>query len=343
MAITKFLDPAQMPARTQDQQTFDNLMAAFMQLLPSWGAEANALAANLNSIAAGGAYAIPFKFDTGLTQLADPGSGKMRLDNANVNIATSLTVSTASAGGNAVNGYVQSAVISTSAVKATVKISSLDGTRYAVYDITSISSGTGYNTLSLTFRSTPGAASPFISGETLMLFFDRIGDKGDTGNASMVLLGSTVVSSAVAAVNYLTIYGSGYDKYIIDLQNVRSTQSTGDTLNFQLAKAGAIDAAAVYGYATGSGVNVVNTATSSLALTLTTFTGSLIVKDANGTYYKPMDLRGVGYSGSASNQINAVDVPGVYEAVNAVTGFRLYFTAGSIASGTVRVYGVKNT
>lgn len=51
MAISVFLDPAQMPGRTQDQTTFDNLMAQYFQNLPTFSAQINATATSINAAA----------------------------------------------------------------------------------------------------------------------------------------------------------------------------------------------------------------------------------------------------------------------------------------------------
>lgn len=194
MTITALTDPAQLPSQDDDQQTFDNKMAAMIRNFPLRAQQENELAANLNSIAAGGAYAIPFKFDTALTQLADPGAGKLRLNTAALDQATSITLSTYNASSQLANAYEQSMAESSSAVKGHIRISSLDGSRYAVYAINSMTANTagGYNAFGITHKS---SANPvFSANELLMLSFTRTGDKGDKGDngfSNMVVIRST--------------------------------------------------------------------------------------------------------------------------------------------------------
>jgi hypothetical protein len=69
MAITTLLDPALLPARTMDQDTFNAAMAYLMTNLPTWGAQTNAIQSNLNSIAAGGAYALPYTFSSSASEV----------------------------------------------------------------------------------------------------------------------------------------------------------------------------------------------------------------------------------------------------------------------------------
>lgn len=166
-------------------QAFNQKAAAMVLAQKAIIPQLNAALAQFNAALAGGAYAIPFVFSTA-TVASDPGAGYMRLDNANVANASQLLLSTSSAAQKAVNAYVQGAMQSSSFAKATVRISSLDGSRYVVYKSTGITSPTGaYNVLSLLFVSSPGAN--FVSGETLMVFFQPTGDKGDTSAATPVL------------------------------------------------------------------------------------------------------------------------------------------------------------
>jgi hypothetical protein len=180
MPVNTFLDVSQMPARTQDQQTFDNLMGAFMQKLPTFGAEVNALAAALNAIAAGGAYAIPYVFDT-TTADADPGNGKLRLDSATQTSATTVRLDLLSNGLGDVTSILDRFDASTSAVKGSIRmVKQGDVTKWLTFDITARATATGYRNITLT-NGVGSSAAPFANGDAVMLFFQRNGDKGDTG------------------------------------------------------------------------------------------------------------------------------------------------------------------
>lgn len=221
--ITTFLDPAQLPGRTQEQKTFDTAVAYVMQNWPTWGAEVNATwaafnaaLAGVNAIAAGGAYAIPFVYSSNVT-VADPGARYMRLDNASPYSAGQLVLSTTSAAGKAITQLVGGAMSSTNSSKASIRISSLDGDRYVVYRATAIALPTAaYIVLAVSAVSSQGAN--FINGETLLMFVQPSGDKGDKGDAgqgaftNMVVLRSTQSWSAPAGKTLakITVVDGGY-------------------------------------------------------------------------------------------------------------------------------------
>jgi hypothetical protein len=189
MAISTFLDPTQMPARTQDQQTFDNLMAAFMQKLPTFGAEVNATAALINSLAAGGAYAIPVVFST-LTADADPSStgvaGMLRLDNATQSSATTIRVDLLNSASQDVSPIVNTFADSTSVVKGHIRlVKQGDASKWLQFAVTGMASPTGYRNVSVTPMS-GSSASPFANNDALMLFFQRTGDAGATGPVNTI-------------------------------------------------------------------------------------------------------------------------------------------------------------
>lgn len=178
--ITELLDPAQMPNQDQDQQTFDNLWAGVLRALPNWGAQANTLAASLNALAAGGAYAIPYTFDTA-TADADPGSGKLRLDNVTQTSATTIRLDLISNGIGDVTSIVDRFDASTSIIKGAIRlVKQGDVTKWLTFDITARAAPTGYRNITLT-NAAGSSTSPFVNGDALTLLFQRNGDKGDTG------------------------------------------------------------------------------------------------------------------------------------------------------------------
>lgn len=179
--ITTFLDTAQMPGRAQDQQTFDNLMAAVMQNFPKWGSEVNATFGAFNAGMAGGAYAIPYIFDSA-TADADPTAGKLRLDNATQNAATTLRLDTTSSGIGDVTSILDRFDASTSTIKGSIRlVKQGDLTKWLTFDVTARAAPTGYRNITVT-NTGGSAASPFVNGDAVLLYFQRTGDKGDAGN-----------------------------------------------------------------------------------------------------------------------------------------------------------------
>jgi hypothetical protein len=179
--ITVFLDPAQMPARTQDQATFEALMAAFFVNLPTFGAQFNAGVAAFNAAAAGLAYAIPYTIDLSGTSDIDPGAGKLRFDNATQNLATTLRLDLLGTGNVDYTSMIDTFDSSTSVVKGSIRIVKQgDATKQLLYDVTARSAPGGYRDISVTPKWST-SANPFVNGDAVLLFFQRNGDKGDTG------------------------------------------------------------------------------------------------------------------------------------------------------------------
>jgi hypothetical protein len=140
----------------------------------------NAALANLNSIAAGGAYAIPYTFDSA-TGDADPGAGKLRLDNATQNAATTIRLDTTISGIGDVTNILDRFDASTSTVKGSIRLAKQgDITKWLTFDVTARAAPTGYRNITVT-NAVGSSANPFITGDDLMLFFQRTGDKGDLG------------------------------------------------------------------------------------------------------------------------------------------------------------------
>jgi hypothetical protein len=192
MTITTFLDPTQMPSQDDDQIPFDNKMAAVLRGLPTFGAEVNATAANLNSIAAGGAYAIPYTWGLGVNSAIgfDVG-GKIALGNGADNNATNVApanatiicVDTKDSGGLPVSASLVSTTAGNASVlKGHIRVVKVGEpskwARFAVKDFGLNSALYGTFFVNFIESSVP---NPFAAGDAVMLFFQRTGDKGDTG------------------------------------------------------------------------------------------------------------------------------------------------------------------
>lgn len=180
MAITTLLDPALLPGRTMDQDTFNAAMAYLMTNLPIWGQQTNALQATLNSLAAGGAYALPYTFSSSASEV-DPGSGKLGLSSTPQTSSVALRVNTTNSAGVDSLSLLNDFNASTSSVTGTVRLQKVgDPSKWLVFAVTAAVQYTGYMRLTVIGRG-GSAASPFVAGDSLMLFFQRTGDKGDTG------------------------------------------------------------------------------------------------------------------------------------------------------------------
>jgi hypothetical protein len=340
--ITKLLSG--LPFRTMDKKAFNQAMATLMTDLPAWGAEVNALASNLNSIAAGGAYAIPYKYQSGV---GAPAGGLVVGNLSPLNTSTVLWIDTKDARGIAVSTLLNAMAASTSAVKGHIRLQKMsDPLVWAAFAVTAYAQDAG-GLFGITSVQFLGGSSndPFAGGEAVMLFFQRTGDKGDVGlGGALTLLSTDTIGSPIANLDRLTAFSSTYDKYTIEVEGIASSVSN-KALLLNLAKAGAVDAAAVYWNPQANGATLNGgTATNSLQLTPagdSSFNLTIEVRNVNAASVKSIGVRGTLFNASA--QFVAVLAEGMYGFSSAVTGFRLSFSGANISGGIVRVYGHRNT
>lgn len=344
--ITELLDPAQMPNQDMDQLTFDALWAAVLRALPNWGRQVNEMAAGISSLADGSAYALTYLADLSSTTDADPTAGKLRFNNATQAAATALYLDLLGADTTSYTSILDQFDASTSAVKGQIRlVKQGDPSKFLTFDVTGRTTATGYRKLAVTNTSS-SSASPFGPGDAILLKFTRNGDRGDagpTGSSGYQLLASATISSAVANVDFLSIFTSGFDRYVIDLQGL--TLSSAAAIRLQLAKAGAVDAAAVYGtVASGSGTGDYATSTSFTASsTAGHVTLTMDIRNANSiSGQKGFSSRGMYQNPGISPPYYSAAYDGVYLGANTVTGFRLSCSS-TFTAGTIRVFGVKNT
>jgi len=350
MAITTLLDPALLPARTMDQDTFNAAMAYLMTNMPIWGMQTNALQANLNSIAYGGAYAMPYTFSSSASEV-DPGSGKLGLSSTPQSSSIALRVNLTSSAGVDMTSLLNDFGASTSSVPGTVRLQKVgDTTKWLVFNVTSVVDYTGYKRINVTFRG-GSSASPFVAGDALILSFQRTGDKGDQGvagnSSNLILVGSYTVSTAVAAINFLSLFTSTYDKYIIEIQGM--TASAAATLRMRMAQAGVSQANSVYihQYSSSAGISTGNTSFQLTPANVATAANSALscsieVRNVNAASPSSITANGGAMSDTGST-FYPMDTYGLYAGSAACSGFTLFMSSGNITAGIVRVFGVKNT
>jgi hypothetical protein len=171
------------PNRSMAQSIFTTTMDAFLAALPTFQSEANVLGAAISSFFSGYPYAIPLTFST-TTADADPGAGKLRLNNATQTSATAAYVDNLSGTGADMTALLDSFDDSTTTVKGMLRlISGNDPTKFLVYAVTgTVVDGTGYRKLTLTYVTGSGA-NPFANNDAIVLTFARSGDQGIQGNS----------------------------------------------------------------------------------------------------------------------------------------------------------------
>jgi hypothetical protein len=154
---------------------FNRKAAALVLAQKAMVPQLNSAIGNLNSIAAGGAYSIPFTFSTSGAgnggKLTWPGySGSIYFDTTDsrgVNVTSLLGALLTS---------------SSSAIKGSLRICKMtDPGSWILLDITGYTQFALYGTATTIFVGSVGSIVP---GDPIMVFLQRTGDKGDTGPMS---------------------------------------------------------------------------------------------------------------------------------------------------------------
>lgn len=349
--ITALTDPARLPNQLQDQQTFDTNNAYMIDMYPERARQENALAADMMDmvaqmavIAAGGAFAIPYVFDSTTTD-ADPGAGKLRLSSATQNAATVMRLDLTSAGQDYTT-LIDTFDDSSSAVKGSIRlVKQGDITKWMTFNLTALAMPSGYRNLTVVCTDS-STTSPFTNGDALMLSFQRTGDKGDKPlGGAMVCLASATIAN-VSTINYLSLFTSEYDHYLIDFSEYLLSAGSA-ILYMRLAIAGAAYAGATH---TGSPVGNSSDPTTGAATALA-LSGAL-ASGANSPGVS-VDL----FNTSSNNSPTIARISGIHRGPSAfdtkdglmmvnvnsiITGFQLYASTGVIAAGKLRVYGYRN-
>jgi hypothetical protein len=200
--ITVFLDPTLLPSRTQDQPTFDVAMSYLVSNFPVFGAQFNAGVASFNAAAAGTAYAIPYTLSSSTVD-GDPTAGLIRLVGSGSQSATTvIDADLLAVGGADYTTILDTFDDSTSTIKGTIRlVKAGDPSKFLVFSVTGMSSPAGYRSISVAGIG-GSAASPFVGGDLLLLFFQRTGDAGPPG--TILRRSATATSTATLTPNATT-------------------------------------------------------------------------------------------------------------------------------------------
>ena len=192
---------------------------------------------------AAGPSPIDYTWDTG-TSAADPGSGKVRANNATLSSATAIYINETDRLGNNLATYIQTWDDSTTTAKGVLQIvDTATPANRAYFTVTgSVTDNGTYDTLTVTYLS---GVTSFSAGNVALLFY-RTGDKGADG------AGTGDVSSS--------------SNFTADNRLVRTDRPTTDNKNVQQSGITVDDSNNVSGVGTlASGANTI-TAASSTAL-----------------------------------------------------------------------------
>jgi len=120
----------------------------------------------------------PYQWDTGTTA-ADPGSGKLRLNNANPASTTTIYMSDTTSAGGSMTNIINSWDTSTSTIKGRLRFSEEGSAQnFQEYFVTAVSDSGSYFTITVTYINHSGS---FTNGDSLAVLYVDKGDVGETG------------------------------------------------------------------------------------------------------------------------------------------------------------------
>ena len=348
--ITALTDPARLPNQLQDQQTFDTNNAYMIDMYPERARQENALAADMMDmvaqmavIAAGGAFAIPYVFDATTTD-GDPGAGKLRLSSTTQNAATVMRLDLTSAGQDYTT-LIDTFDDSSSTVKGSIRlVKQGDITKWMTFNLTALATPSGYRNLTVVCTDS-STTSPFANGDPLMLSFQRTGDKGDKPlGGAMVCLASATISN-VSAINYLNLFTSEYDHYLIDFSEYLLSGGSA-ILYMRLAIAGAAYTGSTHTTnpvgSSSDPVGVIPAWALSGALSSSAYSPGVSVDLLNTSSNNSPTFARVSGIHRGPSAFDTKDGLMMVNVNSIITGFQLYASTGVIAAGKLRVYGYRN-
>jgi hypothetical protein len=176
-----------------------DLEAMFSTRFPNLTNELIAFMSALGLIASGGAMDIPYRFSTS-TAAGDPGNGVIRLNASTIGGTSALYVDGLGSDTRDYGALLDTMDDSTSAVLGQIKLIKLnDPTQLACFNLTAVTTQTGYRQFSVTPTSYSSGA-PFGNNDLVLLAFARTGDRGQVGPSGTIVRRtvSTVSNTAPA-------------------------------------------------------------------------------------------------------------------------------------------------
>jgi hypothetical protein len=157
-------------------------MTTFPNLITEINSQLDALLGTLSGLAAGGAFAIPYRISS-VTTDADPTAGFLRFDNFAVQTsAAALRISLTGLDTTDHTAEIDTWDDSTSLIKGEWRLQGVGATtKWLSGTLSALVSHTGYR--NVTVANVRGSsAAPFAANDPVVLFFQPTGDKGDTGS-----------------------------------------------------------------------------------------------------------------------------------------------------------------
>jgi hypothetical protein len=211
------------------------------------------------------------------------------------------------------------------------------------------------DTLTITPDATEGLGDGSIaSGQTLRPVVSNAAiDQLKYDSGAWVLLDTQVASSS-ASLDFTSKITSDFDNYVVQLQNVIPATNTA-TLRMQVSidnGANWVTAAASYAWHgwnsnTGGGAQAGSLSDTGMGIFSSMSNGTLYGGSGTFYLYAPLNtsqrfyFNGTGFYFTSASLLNVVNGYGAYLALTAVDAIRFLYSSGNIASGTIRLYGIR--
>lgn len=177
--MAAFTPPPSAPQRG-DRTTFASRVDAFLTWLVALVPQLETFVASLSARDLGGANTFVYTFDAA-TADADPGNGRLRLGGSPQNTSSVLRLDGLGAAGVDMSSLLTALGAVTSNNKGTVRLQKVsDPGVWMILDVSSVAAASGYFNLTAAVRSA-SSPSPFANNDSVAVFVDRNGDKGDSG------------------------------------------------------------------------------------------------------------------------------------------------------------------
>lgn len=332
--ITALADPAQLPSQLDDQETFDTKMANYFDGLVERARQENDLLGSVSALLAGGAFALPYAFDTATADAAP--SGRLRLSSATQNASTIMRLSN-TAGTQDVTSIINTFNAATSGVKGTIRVVSIsDPSKWLMFNVTARAAQSGYQNLTVVPIG-GSAASPFAQSEGVLLFFQRNGDLASVLPNGQIVIASYPITTPTTAINFLTAFNQYLEcsKFTLEFEGVKGSGAT----TLRVAVNGALAASDYYtptihggSFSADSKIDLYSGAAASFG-----WSGTVDIRNARGTNSATgIGIRGHGgVTGSTGSGVQLTE--GLYTGTSALSGVGI--ANSSFTGGTIHLIG----
>jgi hypothetical protein len=180
--------------------TFSTKADAFVNALPTFRTEANALA-DFAEQAAGAVSGIGiaafFEVELADTTDSDPGSGKLKFSNATQQNATELYIDDDDIDGTTIRDQLDKISSIQNTVKGDISLRKRDDkSKWLIYEVTDITQKTRYT--AVTVQNGDGSSSsPFADEDEIVVGFTRAGEKGADGSTLGASKGFAIAMSLI--------------------------------------------------------------------------------------------------------------------------------------------------